>query len=118
MSQLPWQDAAAALLAPSAAASPDAAGVLFFTRQADRIDAILGNPAARERIPLWADLIESQADRETFGLFAYSAAATLTRLASQIPETRRWSALVELYEAWSQLAASERFDIVEERGRS
>jgi|GEM_PF-1926088 hypothetical protein len=118
MSQLPWQDAAAALLAPGGTAVPDAAAGLFFTRQADRIDAILGNPAARERIGQWADLIETEADRETFGLFAYSPAAMLTRFASQIPEMRRWSSLVELYEAWSQLAAGERLDIVEERGRS
>jgi hypothetical protein len=117
MSQLPWQDAAAALLAPGAAAAPDAAAGVFFTRQADRIDSVLGSPA-RERIGLWADLIDTEADRETFGLFAYSPAATLTRFASQIPKMRRWSTLVELYEAWSQLAAGGRLGIVEERGRS
>jgi hypothetical protein len=117
MSRLPWQDSAAALLAPGDAAGQDIAATLFLARQADSIDAILGSPA-RDRVGLWADLIEAEAGRETFGLFAYSPAITLTRFASQLPKMRRWSALVELYEAWSQLAASERLGIVEERGRS
>lgn len=74
----------------------------------------------RERVSGWVALLKSQPDfRAQFLRFAYSPGETAAALPAAVTTpSRRWSTLVELYEAWGQLAADGEVDLVEKRGWS
>jgi hypothetical protein len=118
--QATWLDDAARIVALRRDAgdgdrSADHAGLEWL--RDGRASNIREKLSPRERVSAWADLIEQPARRDTFLLFAYFPDQVLTGFPSVISqESRWWSTLVELYEAWFRLASSGGPDIVEERG--
>ncbi len=120
--QQAWPGDAAGIVAlPGDTGDGSAAGALrtlLLSGQAGwRAGEILDEPDPRKRIPAWAEFLERHADRDDYLLFAYFPARVLSGLPDEITDYYRWSTLVELYEAWSELICAGRFTVVDERSR-
>ena len=118
-----WLDAAASILSLPGNTDEGAGfliglGPLLTTGETGhRVGEIIAGTGPRQRIDAWADFINEYADRNAFLLFAYFPAQVIAGFPTEIDGTMRWSTLVELYEAWSQLSTTGRFAIIDERSR-
>jgi len=113
------RDAAATVELPVASDEPPAGELrrlLAAGVPGRRADQIIETPAPRERIREWAQFLKTHADRGAFLLFAYDPARVLLDWPPEIRPTARWSTLVELYEAWSEIVSAD-WPSIDERSR-
>ncbi len=75
---------------------------------AREVHGILTQGSSWQRILGWEGLLENVQGTEPFRLFAYHPADVLEWFERELPEMCLWSTLVELYEAWFQLASTGR----------
>lgn len=68
-------------------------------------DAILAIDQSAARVAAWSALLGQVSSTELFEFFAYRPADVISWLAPELPAERRWSTLVEIYEACYALAA-------------
>jgi hypothetical protein len=119
-----WLDAAASILSLSGDTDedtgypPELRPLLATGESGLRASEILNDTSPRQRIDAWADFIKEYADRDVFLLFAYFPAQVIAGFPPEIDETKRWSTLVELYTAWSQLTTAGQFSSIDERSRN
>lgn len=116
-----WLENAARIVAfPGEAddsASGELASLLVRGEAGGQAAEILEDREPRERIAAWAAHIAKHSGREGFWLFAYSPGQVLGSFPGEIHSSRRWSTLVELYEAWSDVLAGDGLDAVDSRSR-
>lgn len=118
LSEAAWSAGAAAIVAlprESPAGADDAWLGWLNSPEADDIRETL---AARQRVSAWRGLLKAQPGfREIFLQFAYCPGETVTAVARVITTPGRvWGTLVEMYEAWAQLAVSGEGEAVDKRG--
>ena len=69
---------------------------------------IVGTSGSASRIKKWTDLFRRANDAELFEFFTYRPLDVVEVFAERLDGKRRWSTLVEIYEAWYTLAAGGR----------
>jgi hypothetical protein len=73
--------------------------------EVDKILALSGSRGSARRIDAWEKLFASIEDDDVFEFFAYRPRDAIEVFAAGLGDKRRWSTLVEIYEAWYALAA-------------
>lgn len=115
-----WLDAAASIVALPGEETGGAGELrrLLVTGDAGgSADQIIWRTAPRDRVSEWVKLLAAHASREDYLLFAYSPGRVLRDFPAEIPQTARWSTLVELYEAWSETVSAGGLGFLDERSR-
>jgi hypothetical protein len=67
---------------------------------------IIATVGSATRIAAWAKLFADTGDAEIFEFFAYRPGDVIEVFAEHLEDKRRWSTLVEIYEAWCAVAAN------------
>jgi hypothetical protein len=112
-----WLAGAAKLAAlPHSASRPDLAaetvGALLDGRHRDAVLDLMAKAPSAGRITAWKALFRGIGDADIFLFFAYCPHDVISQFAQRISPMRRWSTLIEIYEACYALATSEPGDIL------